>query len=154
MPNSPSVGRLGYYMPFSAVGTVLVAIANGLLSLVSPGTSTGKWIGYQIIAGVGRGLAMQVVRHPLPITQPHLSSLTDPPFFLHSRSSQFKAPCLPPRFPSPWRFSCSAKRLLELCSSVSLLLSSPIASKPSSPNMRLQSIPRLLLMRERQDSGR
>ena len=154
MPDCHSVGRLGYYLPISVVGSALVAIANGLLSSLSPGTSTGKWIGYQIIAGVGRGLAMQIVRHPFPITKPHLTSPINPLFLLPSRSSQFRALYPPPRFPSPWRFSCSAKRSLEPCSSVSPLLSSPIASKPSSPNTRLQSIPRPLLMRERQDSGR
>jgi hypothetical protein len=154
MPNSLLVGRLGYYLPFSVVGSVLVAIANGLLSSLSPGTSTGKWIGYQIIAGAGRGLAMQVVRHPFFTTKLHLTSPTNPPFFLPSRSSRFKTPYPPSRFPSPWRFSCSAKRLLEHCSSVSLLLSSPIASKLSSPNTRLQSIPRPSSMPALRDSGR
>jgi hypothetical protein len=38
-----------------------MAIAYGLLSTLAPGTSTGKWIGYQIIAGVGRGLGVQIV---------------------------------------------------------------------------------------------
>ncbi|PMD64171.1 MFS general substrate transporter [Hyaloscypha bicolor E] len=53
------IGKLGYYLPFSVLGSLLVAIANGLLSTSSPGTSTGRWVGYQIIGGVGRGLGMQ-----------------------------------------------------------------------------------------------
>ncbi|EED16629.1 hypothetical protein TSTA_017040 [Talaromyces stipitatus ATCC 10500] len=44
----------------SPIGSALVSIANGLLSTFFPGTSTGEWIGYQIIAGVGRGLALQI----------------------------------------------------------------------------------------------
>ncbi|RDW65075.1 putative HC-toxin efflux carrier TOXA [Coleophoma cylindrospora] len=54
------IGKVGYYLPFVIVGAAFVAIGNGLLSTLLPATSTGKWIGYQIIAGVGRGLALQV----------------------------------------------------------------------------------------------
>lgn len=40
---------------------VLNAIACGLLSLLSPTTPTSKWVGYQILLGIGRGLGMSVV---------------------------------------------------------------------------------------------
>ncbi|KAI9740060.1 MAG: hypothetical protein M1818_004811 [Claussenomyces sp. TS43310] len=67
------VGRLGYYLPFSISSAILVAIGNGLLSTLSPGTSTGKWIGYQILAGTGRGLGLQIpiiaVQNTLPPAQ-------------------------------------------------------------------------------------
>ncbi|KAH6675189.1 putative MFS multidrug transporter [Halenospora varia] len=53
------IGKVGYYLPFIVVGSMLVSISNGLLSTLSPETSTGKWVGYQIIGGVGRGLGMQ-----------------------------------------------------------------------------------------------
>lgn len=33
--------------------------------MLAPDTSAGKWIGYQIILGVGRGLGMQMVRFSL-----------------------------------------------------------------------------------------
>jgi hypothetical protein len=36
-----------------------MSIANGLLSTLSPSTSTAKWVGYQILLGVGRGLGTQ-----------------------------------------------------------------------------------------------
>lgn len=39
---------------------ILMSISNGLISTFSPSTSTGKWIGYQILLGVSRGLGMQV----------------------------------------------------------------------------------------------
>ncbi|KAL9107000.1 MAG: hypothetical protein Q9227_008036 [Pyrenula ochraceoflavens] len=68
-----AVGRLGYYLPWIIVGAVMMAIANGTLSTLSPGTSSGKWIGYQIILGVGRGLGMQMpliaVQNTLPPNQ-------------------------------------------------------------------------------------
>ncbi|KAK7997400.1 cytochrome P450 [Apiospora arundinis] len=53
------MGRVGYYLPFSLVGGTLASISNGLLSTLSPTTSTAKWIGYQIIGGAGRGIGLQ-----------------------------------------------------------------------------------------------
>ena len=60
------VSRIGYYIPFVEVSAALAAIGSGLLSTLHTNTSTGKWIGYQIIGGFGRGLAMQMVHSPLP----------------------------------------------------------------------------------------
>ncbi|KAK9235752.1 MFS multidrug transporter [Lipomyces kononenkoae] len=54
------VAKVGYYTPFMLGGSALAAVANGLLATLAPGTSTGKWIGYQILLGVGRGLCMQM----------------------------------------------------------------------------------------------
>ena len=55
------VGRLGYYLPFSHFSVVLIAISNGLLSKFAPGTSTGKWIGYQTLLGAGSRAGLQMV---------------------------------------------------------------------------------------------
>lgn len=67
------IGKVGYYLPFSLIGSILLAISSGILSTLSPATSTGRWIGYQIIAGAGRGLGMQVpiiaVQNSLPPAQ-------------------------------------------------------------------------------------
>jgi hypothetical protein len=41
---------------------VVNSIGSGLCSLLSPTTSTGAWIGYQIVLGVGRGLGTSIVR--------------------------------------------------------------------------------------------
>ncbi|KAI5779503.1 MFS transporter [Geopyxis carbonaria] len=49
----------GYYVPFAISGAVLATIGAGLLSTLDIDTSSGKWIGYQIIAGAGIGLGMQ-----------------------------------------------------------------------------------------------
>lgn len=57
-----AVGRTGYYLPWAVGGTGLTSISFGLLSTLNPTTSLGKWIGYQIIGGVGRGCSMQMVR--------------------------------------------------------------------------------------------
>ncbi|KAL9094341.1 MAG: hypothetical protein Q9165_003482 [Trypethelium subeluteriae] len=67
------VGKLGYYLPFIVSGAVLVAISNGLLSTFKPGTSTGRWVGYELIGGAGRGLGLQIpiiaVQNTLPFPQ-------------------------------------------------------------------------------------
>lgn len=58
--NIGTVGKLGYYLPFSLAGAAVSAIGYGLISTYTPSTSTGKWIGYQILAGAGNGLAFQM----------------------------------------------------------------------------------------------
>ncbi|KAI1618945.1 DNA repair protein RAD50 [Exophiala viscosa] len=54
------VSKIGYMAPFAIVGSALVTLSAGLMSTLSVHTSTGKWIGYQIINGVGRGAAIQI----------------------------------------------------------------------------------------------
>ena len=41
-----------------------MAIGNGLVSTFAPTTSVKKWIGYQIVMGVGRGVVLQLVGIP------------------------------------------------------------------------------------------
>ncbi|KAJ5591582.1 MFS multidrug transporter [Penicillium hispanicum] len=54
------VERVGYYLPIIAGSAALMSVSNGLLSTLAPHTSTGKWIGYQILLGVARGLGLQM----------------------------------------------------------------------------------------------
>ncbi|KAI1087971.1 MFS general substrate transporter [Rostrohypoxylon terebratum] len=49
-----------YYPPFILAETAINAIECGLLSLFTPHTPVGRWIGLQIILGAGRGLTMAV----------------------------------------------------------------------------------------------
>lgn len=62
------VSKLGYYLPFALFSGAVTAVGNGLISTFSPGTSTGKWIGYQIILGVGRGCGFQMVSPTYSLT--------------------------------------------------------------------------------------
>jgi len=55
------VQRIGYYTPFMIIGSGLMAVGTGLLTTWNMNTSTGLWIGYQIIIGFGVGCTMQ---HP------------------------------------------------------------------------------------------
>jgi MFS family permease len=53
------VGHLGYYTPFTMASSCLISIGAGLISTFKVNTSTGMWIGYQIILGFGIGLGLQ-----------------------------------------------------------------------------------------------
>ncbi|KAK9315522.1 major facilitator superfamily domain, general substrate transporter [Lipomyces starkeyi] len=63
------VERVGYYLPIIVVSAAGMAIANGLLSTLAPHTSTGKWIGYQILLGAARDLADHRFQNVLPPPQ-------------------------------------------------------------------------------------
>ncbi|KAL7795141.1 major facilitator superfamily domain-containing protein [Trichoderma ceciliae] len=54
------VSATGYYQPLLLGGTSIATIGAGLLYTMDINTSTGKWIGYQIIAGAGWGTAFQI----------------------------------------------------------------------------------------------
>jgi hypothetical protein len=55
------VGKTGYYLPWIVASTILMAIASGLLSTLAQDTQTAKWVGYEILIGIGRGCGMQMV---------------------------------------------------------------------------------------------
>jgi len=56
-----TVGKMGYYLLWAAVGAAIVAIASGLMSTFTAHTSTALWVIYQILAGSGRGAGFQMV---------------------------------------------------------------------------------------------
>lgn len=51
--------RVGYLLPFGLFGNTFASIGAGLMSTLRPNTGVGKWIGYQIVGGVGRGVSTQ-----------------------------------------------------------------------------------------------
>lgn len=55
------VGKFGYYLPWAVFCGIATAIGGGLISTFTPSTPVGKWVGYQIILGVGRGAGFQTV---------------------------------------------------------------------------------------------
>ncbi|KAJ5444181.1 uncharacterized protein N7458_008053 [Penicillium daleae] len=67
------IGKMGYYLPWAVVCGILTSIGGGLLSTLTPNTTTGKWVGYQILAGAGRGAGFQTpiiaVQNTLPPSQ-------------------------------------------------------------------------------------
>jgi hypothetical protein len=51
--------KIGYYVPAMLTLPVLTTIASGLLSTLTPRAGPGKWIGYQVLYGVGLGVGAQ-----------------------------------------------------------------------------------------------
>lgn len=54
------ISTTGIAAPITVVGTAMGVICTGLLYTLDIGTSEGKWIGYQIIGGIGWGIASQI----------------------------------------------------------------------------------------------
>ena len=54
------VTKIGYYAPFMLVSTVLTSVGAGLLTTFEVDTSASKWIGYQVLCGLGIGLGLQL----------------------------------------------------------------------------------------------
>ncbi|KAF2690588.1 major facilitator superfamily transporter [Lentithecium fluviatile CBS 122367] len=55
------VQRLGYYVPFMIAGACLMSVGAGLITTWDMGTKSGRWIGFQVLFGLGVGWNMQ---HP------------------------------------------------------------------------------------------
>lgn len=62
---------IGYYTPFMILAAVLTSIGSGLLTTLKVDSSTGPWIGYQLLFGLGIGAGLQLpliaVQAVLPI---------------------------------------------------------------------------------------
>ncbi|KAK7431663.1 hypothetical protein QQZ08_001882 [Neonectria magnoliae] len=65
------ISRTGYYNPFFLLSSVLMPIGTGLIATFTPHTGAGKWIGYQILMGIGFGFGVQ---QPLNVVQTVLGS--------------------------------------------------------------------------------
>ncbi|KAF5973635.1 major facilitator superfamily transporter [Fusarium bulbicola] len=61
-----AITKTGTAAPYLVVSSIIVTIASGLLYTLDIGTWTGKWVGYQILAGFGYGVGLQV---PVVISQ-------------------------------------------------------------------------------------
>ena len=53
------VTKVGYYMPFVIASTLFMSVGAGLLTTFQTDTGHSKWIGYQVMFGVGVGFGMQ-----------------------------------------------------------------------------------------------
>lgn len=52
------MSKTGKYRPIHYAGFALMTIGFGIFSLLDRDSSTGKWVGYQILAGAGAGLVI------------------------------------------------------------------------------------------------
>jgi hypothetical protein len=60
------VARLDLYLPFAFLGSALITIGAGLIYTLDVDSPSSHWIGYQILAGIGYGLSVQV---PMVVVQ-------------------------------------------------------------------------------------
>lgn len=60
------ISKVGYYAPFFIFSAILMPIGAGLLTTFTIDTGAGKWIGYQILFGLGVGFGNQ---QPLNVVQ-------------------------------------------------------------------------------------
>ena len=54
------ISAYGHFVPFMIFGSILATIGAGLLYTLDTTSSSSAWIGYQALAGIGTGLAIQV----------------------------------------------------------------------------------------------
>lgn len=55
------MSKFGYFLPLIVASGAVMAIGDGLYSMLGPATSQATWIGYQIVSGVGNGLGSTIV---------------------------------------------------------------------------------------------
>ncbi|TKX23974.1 MFS transporter-like protein 66 [Elsinoe australis] len=53
------ISRIGYYTPVLVIGCAISMVGTGLLTTFRTNTTTGEWIGYQIVLGASLGLSLQ-----------------------------------------------------------------------------------------------
>ncbi|KAH8728003.1 major facilitator superfamily transporter [Phaeosphaeriaceae sp. PMI808] len=61
-----TITAVGIFNPFLILGPAIAAVGSGCLMLLDEHSSTGKWIGFQIILGVGVGFCLTI---PLMLAQ-------------------------------------------------------------------------------------
>ena len=57
--NGQVTSRIGYYVPAMILGPILAGVGAGLITTLNPSSSSGAWIGYQVLFGLGLGLGAQ-----------------------------------------------------------------------------------------------
>ena len=55
-----AVTLTGHYTTNQLLGSSLIMVASGLIYTLNIGSSAGKWIGYQVLAGIGSGMSFQL----------------------------------------------------------------------------------------------
>jgi MFS family permease len=60
------IAKLGYYTPFFIISSIMMSVGAGLLTTFTPTTGHAKWIGYQVLFGLGLGFGTQ---QPMNVVQ-------------------------------------------------------------------------------------
>ncbi|KAL1988858.1 hypothetical protein VTN96DRAFT_7742 [Rasamsonia emersonii] len=64
--SSTAIGKVGYYSSFLFFGAVLATVGSAMIYTLQISSPAAHYLGYQVIAGIGVGAAMQV---PLIVAQ-------------------------------------------------------------------------------------
>ena len=54
-----SVSKIGYFAPPAIIGAAIGTVGCGLLSTLQVDSGPGQWVGYQVVASAGLGMAVQ-----------------------------------------------------------------------------------------------
>lgn len=86
-----AITATGVYVPFLIGGAVLTTVANGLLYTLDIGSPSSHWIGYQALAGMGIGLAIQVpiIANQAFVSMSEISSITAITLFFQTVGGAF-----------------------------------------------------------------
>ncbi len=57
--SGPAISYFGYYKPFMFLGCILTSVGVGVMTTFKPYTGHTKWIGHQVILGLGSGMSFQ-----------------------------------------------------------------------------------------------
>lgn len=60
------IAKLGYYTHFFIISSIMMSVGAGLLTTFTPTTGHAKWIGYQVLFGLGLGFGTQ---QPMNVVQ-------------------------------------------------------------------------------------
>ena len=55
-----TITKAGYFNPWLYFGSAMFTVGAGLLYTLQVGDHAGKWIGYQLVAGIGAGASIQI----------------------------------------------------------------------------------------------
>lgn len=85
------ITTFGIYVPFLLAGSVLTTIGAGLLYTLDIGTPSSKWIGYQVLAGIGIGIGIQVpiIANQAFVKMSEISSVTAVTLFFQTIGGAF-----------------------------------------------------------------
>lgn len=68
-----SIALLHVYRPQNVIGWVILTVGMGILTLADANMPKSKWVGYQILEGLGIGIVFSspkfAILAPLPVTE-------------------------------------------------------------------------------------
>lgn len=87
--------RTGQSKIFILIGACLVATASGLLTLVEPNTPIAQVIGFEVIAGVGFGMILNISAFSLSLSPPRCGGAEESDCTSAGGLHPGTAPCIP-----------------------------------------------------------